>query len=103
MYILHHAGRLKFSKVEGVNKTTGKFDKLYAYGGRSFSIWRASDMSLVYDSGSEVERHLAEAYPSLFNANGVRGSTPTETKDARSDDKVRCFIRLRTIEIIELI
>ena len=30
-------------------------DAIYTLGGRSFSIWKADTMELVYDSGSEFE------------------------------------------------
>ena len=36
-------------------------------GGRSFSIWKADTMELVYDSGSDFEKITAEAYPQYFN------------------------------------
>ena len=41
---------------------------LYLYGGRSFSIWNATDMSQVYDSGSDFEKITAERLPNHFNA-----------------------------------
>lgn len=36
------------------------YDKLYAYGGRSISIW-SSEGQLVWDSGDQIERYLASA------------------------------------------
>ncbi|USP40323.1 choice-of-anchor I family protein [Acinetobacter sp. XS-4] len=43
------------------------YDKLYAYGGRSFSIWNTKGQ-LVWDSGSEFERKIAELFPDYFNS-----------------------------------
>ena len=37
------------------------------YGGRSFSIFDADTMELVFDSGSEFEKITAEALPEYFN------------------------------------
>ncbi len=57
------------------------YDALYAYGARSFSIWN-EDGVLVFDSGSEFERILAQVLPDNFN------STNDENNfDNRSDDK----------------
>jgi len=40
----------------GVNNTTGKYEKLYTYGARSFSIWDAETGAQVFDSGDDFER-----------------------------------------------
>ena len=44
-------------------------DKRYLLGARSFSVWDAEDMSLVFDSGDMIERHIAESeqYKAYFN------------------------------------
>ncbi|OON90976.1 MAG: hypothetical protein ATN34_01190, partial [Epulopiscium sp. Nele67-Bin002] len=57
-------------------------DAIYMLGGRSFAIFRADDMELIYDSGDEFEQIIAQRYPNNFNANssGI-------TLDARSDKK----------------
>nr|WP_091233900.1 choice-of-anchor I family protein [Fontibacillus panacisegetis] len=44
-------------------------DNVYLYGGRSFSIWNAADMTQVYDSGSDFEKITAERLPDYFNSN----------------------------------
>lgn len=43
------------------------YDKLYAYGARSFSIWNTQGQ-LVWDSGSEFEKKIAELFPKYFNS-----------------------------------
>ncbi|MFJ7825426.1 choice-of-anchor I family protein [Psychrobacillus sp. NPDC096623] len=45
----------------------GNYEALYTYGGRSFSIFDAATMELVYDSGSEFEEITANAKPEFFN------------------------------------
>lgn len=58
-------------------------DKTYVLGGRSFSIFRASDMSLVYDSGDAIERAVADSdYADYFNC-----SNDKTTLDSRSKKK----------------
>lgn len=74
-------GRIKITTSRGKN-ADGKFEALYSYGARSFSIWNADDMSLVYDSGSELESIVARAIPDQFNADNVENGA-----DDRSDDK----------------
>ncbi|WAR31037.1 M130-like protein [Mya arenaria] len=80
-------GRLKVTSVKGKNETTQQYDQLYSFGGRGFSIRRASDMSLVYDSGDEIATKTAELLPHLFNANGEESIAVSDCSDTRSDDK----------------
>lgn len=74
-------GRLNVTTANGVNETEGCFDELYAFGGRSFSIW-TTDGTQVFDSGDDFEQITAAAAPEFFN------STHTESNlEGRSDDK----------------
>jgi hypothetical protein len=75
-------GRLRITNLRGDTDGDGDFDELYAFGGRSFSIWTASGQ-LVFDSGDTFERVTAAAVPTIFNSNG---DSPA-TFDTRSDDK----------------
>jgi len=57
----------------------GKYEKLYALGARSFSIWDNKG-ELVFDSGDTISKLTAKFMPTLFNQdNGV--------KDGRSGNK----------------
>ncbi|MBE9204410.1 choice-of-anchor I family protein [Synechocystis salina LEGE 06099] len=67
----------KFGDIDG----DGDFDQLYTYGARSFSIWD-SNGNLVYDSGEDFERIVAESIPDFFNASNSNNSF-----DNRSDNK----------------
>ncbi|QXE24430.1 phytase [Richelia sinica FACHB-800] len=75
-------GRLVITNTLGDTDGDGDFDQLYAYGGRSFSIWNDQGQ-LVYDSGDQIEQFLAKATPELFNAN----NGDPEDFDTRSDNK----------------
>ncbi len=75
-------GRLRITNLRGDTDGDGDFDELYAFGGRSFSVWSAAGQ-LVFDSGDAFERITAAVVPSIFNSNGDSAAT----FDTRSDDK----------------
>lgn len=75
-------GRLTVSNKYGDFNKDGKFDSIFCYGGRSFSIWNASTGQLVFDSKDDFEKITLAAYPANFNA-----SSTNNTLKNRSDDK----------------
>lgn len=76
--------RLKFSyhTTYKMNGNSTEFTKLYAYGGRSFSIYDAETGEQVFDSGDFFETHTAELYGDKFNS-----SNDESFGDDRSDNK----------------
>lgn len=74
-------GRLNITTADGLAADGTCYEELYAYGGRSFSIWNA-DGEQVFDSGAGFESLLAEANPDFFNSNHSESNF-----DGRSDDK----------------
>ncbi|SDJ97124.1 choice-of-anchor I family protein [Nonomuraea jiangxiensis] len=60
----------------------GKYTELRVFGGRSISV-RAADGSLVWDSGSELERLIADELPEQFNFDNEEN----DSFDSRSDNK----------------
>ncbi len=74
-------GRLTVTNTLGNTDGDPKFEQLYVFGARSFSI-RNADGGLVYDSGDELEQRTADLVPTTFNSNGT-----TDTFDTRSDNK----------------
>ena len=74
-------GRLKVTTTRGDTDGDGEFEELYAFGGRSFSIFD-TEGNLVFDSGSDLERITAEQIPNFFNSDNDENSF-----DTRSDDK----------------
>jgi predicted extracellular nuclease len=74
-------GRLKVTTTRGDTDGDREFEELYAFGGRSFSIWD-TEGNLVFDSGSDFERITAEQIPNFFNSDNDENSF-----DTRSDDK----------------
>lgn len=75
-------GRLKVTTEWGDTDGDGDYDELYSYGARSFTIWDASNASVVFDSGDEFEQWAAKYYPDGFNATNDENGY-----DDRSDDK----------------
>ncbi|MEH7113792.1 choice-of-anchor I family protein [Neobacillus niacini] len=82
-------------------------DAIYTLGGRSFSIWKADTMELVYDSGSDFEDITAERYPTVFNwsnddnklekRSAKKGPEPEDVKVGMIGDQVYAFIGLERI------
>ena len=78
-------GRLNITTTLGDADGDGLYEKLYSYGGRSFSIWQFDGQQLhqVFDSGDEIAQLLAADYPDFFNSN----NDDNDSFDSRSDDK----------------
>ena len=75
-------GRLNVTTANGDADGDGKFEKLFAFGARSFAIWTDSG-HLVFDSGDDFEQITAAQIPADFNSdNSENGSF-----DGRSDNK----------------
>ena len=63
--LLDELGKTKITIENGKN-AEGKYEALYTFGGRSFSIFDADTMELVYDSGSEFEHHYIGCTTRVF-------------------------------------
>lgn len=75
-------GRLNTTTQAPVNQE-GKYEAVYSYGARSFSIWNANTLELTYDSGADFEEITKKVYQeAYFNSNNDENSF-----DSRSDDK----------------
>ncbi|MGI0483799.1 choice-of-anchor I family protein [Pantanalinema rosaneae CENA516] len=74
-------GRLNVTSATGDTDGDGDFDRIVAFGARSFSIWD-SNGNLVFDSGDQLEQVTAAQTPTLFNSDGTAASF-----DTRSDNK----------------
>jgi hypothetical protein len=80
-------GRLNVTNRLGDTDGDGDFDEIYAYGGRSFSIYNAATGAEVHDSGNLLERITSTdaTYGTIFNASNGYGEAPVRKN--RSDDK----------------
>lgn len=100
-------GTTRYDNVE-VMSDMGK-DSIYLYGGRSFSIWDASTLTQVSDTGSDFERITAQRYPNNFNASnsssktgidersGKKGPEPEDVKTGTIGTKTLAFAGLERI------
>ena len=80
--------------------------KHYVLGGRSLSVWDASDMSLVFDSGDMIESYIAESedYAQYFNCSNddvdldsrskKKGPEPEAVNVQTIDGKTYAFVAL---------
>lgn len=75
-------GRLVITSTLGDTDNDGDFDQLYTFGARSMSVWSATG-DLVWDSGDEIERVTASAFPGQFNSDHATNAS----FDTRSDNK----------------
>jgi DNA-binding beta-propeller fold protein YncE len=78
-------GRLTVTTTLGDTDGDGDYDALFAFGARSFTIWRADNFRPVFDSGSELEQITANIAPDYFNFSN--DDNDADEFDSRSDAK----------------
>lgn len=79
----------------------GDYEKLYTYGARSFSIWDENG-DLVFDSGDQISKLIAENDPERFNQDdgemdgrsGNKGGEPEAIAVGRIGDRHYAFVGL---------
>jgi hypothetical protein len=74
-------GRLQVTSTLGDTDNDGDYDRLFAFGARSFSI-RDAKGKLIFDSGDDLEQITAAA-----NTNGFNASNTGNAPDSRSPAK----------------
>lgn len=74
-------GDLTVTNALGDANEDGHYEAIYAYGARSFSIWN-DEGELVFDSGDQFERKIAELTPDNFNLSNTKNK-----QEDRSDNK----------------
>ena len=77
----NYLGRLKVTTALGDENQDGEFEKLFAYGALSFSIWD-QNANLVFDSGDDFGKISSAILGENFNA-----AHTANKGDNRSDDK----------------
>jgi hypothetical protein len=91
----------------GDTDNDGDYDKLYTYGARSFSIWDANG-TIVFDSGDQIEKKVAELEPALFNQDdgemdgrsGNKGAEPEALCVGTINGKTYAFLGLERQNVI---
>jgi DNA-binding beta-propeller fold protein YncE len=104
-------GRLTVTTTLGDEDSDGDFEKIYAFGGRSFSIWKSDKdtgkLSLVYDSGDDFEQITAQLLPEFFNSDHEennfdnrsdnKGPEPEDVKIAEINGRFYAFVGLERV------
>ncbi|MEM1044593.1 MAG: choice-of-anchor I family protein [Pseudomonadota bacterium] len=94
--------RLTISTIDGDTDGDGDIDVLHAFSSRSFSIFD-HDGNLVFDSGPDFEKIIAELAPERFNdddgddgqdRSDDKGPEPEAITIGQIDDKIYAFIGL---------
>ncbi len=96
-------GRLTVTNQLGDLDLDGDFDALYTLGGRSFSILQAhrnGSVSVVYDSGDELEQITASLDPANFN--GFPFDTRSDNKGPEPEGLALGAIGARTYAFVGL-
>ena len=101
-----HLGNLEVTTELGDVDDDGAYEELYAFGGRSFSVW-TTEGELVYDSGADFELLVAMHHPEHFNTDGdenvpfarstAKGPEPEGIALGRIDDRTYAFVGLERI------
>jgi DNA-binding beta-propeller fold protein YncE len=101
-----HLGNLLTTTERGDIDGDGRHEELYAFGGRSFAIWR-TDGTLVADSGADFELLTAMHHPEYFNTDGlenapfsqstVKGPEPEGVDVGRVGERFYAFVGLERI------
>ena len=94
--------RLAVSTIDGDTDGDGDIDVLTSFGGRGFTIFDA-DGEVVFESGSQFERIIAEVAPERFNddeggpdenRSDAKGSEPEAVALGEIDGEIYAFIGL---------
>ncbi|MFA0964503.1 choice-of-anchor I family protein [Roseivirga sp. BDSF3-8] len=96
-------GRLKITLAQGNTDQDDEYEELYAYGGRSFSIWNGATGELVYDSGNDTETRVQQnssLYPD--NRSDDKGTEPEGVTVGRISNRTIAFIGLERADAVLL-
>ncbi len=103
-------GRLTVTTTLGKN-SEGLFEEIYAFGGRSFSIFEwdedTGELKQVYDSGDDFEQITAQLLPEFFNSDHEennfdnrsdnKGPEPEDVKIAEINGRFYAFVGLERV------
>ncbi|TAE82263.1 MAG: hypothetical protein EAY81_09245, partial [Bacteroidetes bacterium] len=100
-------GRLNVTNRWGDFNNDGKFDSIFTFGARSFSIWNGTTGALVWDSKDDFEQRTAALFPTNFNAghnanalddrSDNKGPEPESVTIGKIGDSIYAFIGLERI------
>ncbi|QBF33372.1 choice-of-anchor I family protein [Thalassococcus sp. S3] len=96
-------GRLNISAVDGDTDGDGDIDQLYSFGSRGFTIFNADTGAVVFDSGDDFARIVADLNPGGFNDDdGDSGEDRSDNKGVEPEAVTVGMIGQRMIAFIGL-
>ncbi|MDF9800344.1 hypothetical protein OKW21_005607 [Catalinimonas alkaloidigena] len=93
-------GRLQITSTLGDTDNDGEYEELYAFGGRSFSIWDGLSGQQVFDSGNEVEKLIIEAGLYDDGRSDAKGVEPEGVTIGKIGQRTIAFIGLERVDAI---
>ena len=83
-----HLGRLDVCGPMADLDADGDADRLVCFGGRGVTVWKFVDGKLLeaWDSGSDVERIVAERMPAAFNADSRKNPSQDQRSKSRGPE-----------------
>ncbi len=88
-------GRLTVTTTLGDTDSDGDYDQLYAFGGRSFTVW-TTDGTLVFDSGNQLDQIIATNFTANYDENrdDNKGVEPESLTIGQVDGETYLFVGL---------
>lgn len=93
-------GRLEITTTLGDADGDGKYEELYSYGARSFSIWDGGTGMQVYDSGNEVEDIIIAEGLYDDGRSDAKGVEPEGVVIGKIDGHQIAFIGLERVDAV---
>jgi DNA-binding beta-propeller fold protein YncE len=87
-------GRLNIITTMGDVNNDGKYEELFAFGGRSFTIWNGDSGSLIFDSKNELDKKANEFGSYDDGRSDDKGSEPESVVVAKMGLKNILFVGL---------
>jgi len=93
-------GRLRVTNTLGDTDKDGDYDVLYGFGGRGFSIYKASNGQLAYESGKGLEQEVINAGIYDDDRSDDKGVEPEGVTVGWMNNKPVAFIALERVDAI---
>lgn len=93
-------GRLQITSTLGNEDEDEAYEALYAFGGRSFSIWDGLTGQQVYDSGNELEKLIIEAGLYDDGRSDAKGVEPEGVTLGKFGERTIAFIGLERVDAV---
>jgi hypothetical protein len=95
-------GRLNITTTLGDTDNDGDFDALYSLGARSFTVWDASNGSLVFDSKNELDIKTKEANLYDDGRSDDKGSEPEAITIGRVGSKLVAYVGMERSDAVAI-